>query len=155
MTSRAKRPFTGYHMTAILIGFFGVVIAVNVLMARLAIGSFGGTVVENSYVASQHYNQWLAAAERQEQLGWTATVERLARGNVAVAVRERGAAGEGFSVTAVARHPLGRAPERKLRFEPRGDGSWISLDPLPRGRWTLHLELAKHGDTFKQVIDLP
>ena len=36
MSSSAPRPFTGRHMTTILVAFFAVVIAVNVLMARLA-----------------------------------------------------------------------------------------------------------------------
>ena len=53
------RPFTGYHMTAILVAFFGVVIVVNFVMARYAVATFGGTVVDNSYVASQEFNGWL------------------------------------------------------------------------------------------------
>ncbi|HMP45265.1 MAG TPA: FixH family protein, partial [Sphingopyxis sp.] len=44
---RARRSFTGWHMTAILVGFFGVVMAVNFTMARLAMSTFGGKVVEN------------------------------------------------------------------------------------------------------------
>ncbi len=64
--------FTGRHMAAIMFAFFGVVIAVNVTMATFATRTFGGTVVDNSYVASQKYNGWLAEARRQERLGWTA-----------------------------------------------------------------------------------
>ena len=51
---------TGRHVAAIFIGFFAIVIAVNMLMASYAIGGFGGTVVDNSYVASQKFNGWLA-----------------------------------------------------------------------------------------------
>ena len=36
------RKFTGWHMSAILVGFFAIVISVNLFMARAAIGSFGG-----------------------------------------------------------------------------------------------------------------
>ena len=50
-TGKAVRPFTGRHMAAIMVAFFGVVIAVNVYMARLATSTFTGVVVENSYVA--------------------------------------------------------------------------------------------------------
>ena len=42
------RRFTGYHMTAILLAFFGIVVAVNLVMATLATRTFGGVVVENS-----------------------------------------------------------------------------------------------------------
>ena len=55
-------PFTGRHITMILVAFFGVVIAVNLVMAHYASSTFGGVVVENSYVASQEYNQWLHEA---------------------------------------------------------------------------------------------
>ena len=73
---RIARPFTGKHMAAIMIAFFGVVIAVNVLMARLATSTFGGLVVENSYVASQKFNRWLGEARSEKALGWKATVTR-------------------------------------------------------------------------------
>jgi nitrogen fixation protein FixH len=52
--------FTGRHMAITIVGFFLVVIVVNLAMARMATSTFGGVVVENSYVASQHYNRWLA-----------------------------------------------------------------------------------------------
>jgi len=42
------KPFTGRHMLAVLVGFFGVVIAVNFIMASYATSTFGGVVVENS-----------------------------------------------------------------------------------------------------------
>ena len=51
-----RRGFTGRHMLAAMLGFFGVVIAVNVVMATLAAKTFSGTVVDNSYVASQQRN---------------------------------------------------------------------------------------------------
>ena len=59
-------PLTGKRMTGIFVLFFGVVIAVNVVMACYASSTFGGIVVENSYVASQDFNRWLdeAAAEK-------------------------------------------------------------------------------------------
>ena len=45
--NKARR-FTGWHMTTILVAFFAVVITVNIVMARFALSTFGGTVVENS-----------------------------------------------------------------------------------------------------------
>ncbi|CAN5652759.1 hypothetical protein BH11ACT8_BH11ACT8_25200 [soil metagenome] len=55
-----EHPFTGRHMLAVVFAFFGTVITVNFVMAYLATGTFPGLVVENSYVASQNYNQSLA-----------------------------------------------------------------------------------------------
>ena len=42
------KAFTGRHMAAIMVAFFGVIIAVNFTMARFATATFGGRVVENS-----------------------------------------------------------------------------------------------------------
>ena len=77
-------PFTGRHIAVILVAFFTVVIAVNIYMARSAITTFGGEVVENSYVASQHYNTWLDEAAKEKALGWQAKAKRDADGRVSV-----------------------------------------------------------------------
>lgn len=71
-----KKPFrfTGTHMLACLIAFFGVIIAVNFTMATLASKSWTGLVVKNSYVESQKYNSVLADAARQAQRGWSSTL---------------------------------------------------------------------------------
>ena len=71
-----RKPFTGRHFTLIMVAFFGVVIAINLVMARYASATFGGVVVENSYVASQRFNSWLGKARTQDALGWDATATR-------------------------------------------------------------------------------
>ncbi|NRD90114.1 hypothetical protein C8024_12575 [Sphingopyxis sp. BSNA05] len=65
------KKFTGYHAAAIIVAFFAVVVGVNLFMARFALSTFSGTVVDNSYVASQKYNDWLEQARNQEEHGWT------------------------------------------------------------------------------------
>jgi nitrogen fixation protein FixH len=127
------RRFTGWHMTAIMLLFFGVIITVNMTMAVFATTTFGGKVVENSYVASQKYNDWLAAARAQQQLGWTYKVALAADRRVAVDLSVSDA-----RIEAVARHPLGREAEVALRFAGH-DGRFRSTEPLPAGRWTVHL----------------
>jgi len=57
-------PFTGKHFAVIIVAFFAVVIGVNLFMATQASATFGGVVVENSYVASQEFNKWLDEAEQ-------------------------------------------------------------------------------------------
>ncbi len=99
-----KKAFTGKHMALVFIGGFGVVIAVNLLMASVAVGSFHGTVVDNSYVASQNYNGWLAKAEASRALGWQAVPARRADGRV---VLETIGLPAGAAITAEAERPLG------------------------------------------------
>ena len=145
------RRFTGWHMLATLVGFFGVVIAVNVTMARIALGSFGGVVVENSYVASQEFNGWLDAAATQDALGWQ--VETVWREDGRLALQVTGAP-PAISATASARHPLGRLPTRELVFEQAPSGEYVSTEALPQGRWTLRLSLASGSDEWRREEDL-
>ncbi len=151
MSIEQSRPFTGRHIAVILATFFGVVIAVNLLMARFAIGTFGGTVVDNSYVASQNFNSWLAQARSEAALGWRVVVSRDAEGRVMVVAT--GAQGQPLSdaiVTAVARHPLGRRPEQAMAFAQAGTG-FRSTAPLGAGRWQL-LVIVRHGGQAMRVV---
>ena len=63
------KELTGRHVLVITLAAFGVIIAVNLVMAFLAVGSFPGLEVKNSYVASQQFDRDRLA---QENLGWTA-----------------------------------------------------------------------------------
>jgi nitrogen fixation protein FixH len=148
------RRFTGWHMTAIMVGFFGVVVAVNLTMATLASRTFGGTVVDNSYVASQNFNRWLAEARDQAALGWTATVERRGDDRLGIALASSAGPLEGARVGAVAHHPLGRAPDVALAFVAQGGGLYLSSEPLPAGRWSVRLDIAHRGDEARFVRDL-
>lgn len=143
---KPKGTITGWHATAALVAFFGVVVAVNLVMAMFATSTFGGVVVENSYVASQKYNDWLAAAERQSELGWKITtgVDDERRVTVALTV-------EGANVRGYARHPLGREPDVPLTFVAQ-QGGYRSLKPLPAGRWNVHL-LVKRGNDEARLIE--
>jgi nitrogen fixation protein FixH len=143
--------FTGWHMFAILAAFFGVVIVVNVYMARLATGTFSGEIVTNSYEASQHYNQWLDEAAREKALGWTVDVTRMADGRVSVRIVGKGQTpvpSKGV-LSGEAWHPLGRVADRSVSFVAQADGSYRSFDPLPDGRWNLRLRLEGDGHVWR------
>ena len=145
MTDRRKPgAFTGRHMTAILVAFFAVVIAVNFTMARFAMSTFGGKVVENSYVASQHYNEWLRRAEAQDRLGWDESVSLDSARHVLLTVRKGGRPLAGLGVSATVNHPVGRTAPAALRFEPAAGGVLRSARPLALGRWRLDL-IVRHG----------
>jgi nitrogen fixation protein FixH len=154
MNNAGSKRFTGYHMAAILIGFFGIVIAVNIYMARMAIGTFGGTVVDNSYVASQNYNDWLAEADKQAKLGWVVSANRNSDGKVTLGILDKGPSGIGFTISAKAEHPLGRAPERQLSLISQGEGRYVSHDALPAGRWLLRIEVTRGDQNYRMVTEV-
>lgn len=152
MAPPAPKRFTGWHMFAILVAFFGVVFAVNFLMARLAMKTFGGEVVENSYDASQKFNRWLDEAAREKALGWDATATRAADGKVTIKLK--GAPETGVSLSAVARHVLGRLPDTALTFASTGNGEFVSHETLPNDRWRLRITLSANGHQFRTEEDL-
>lgn len=62
----------GWHVLLIMLGFFGVMFAVNGVFLYHAITSFPGEDVKKSYVQGLHYNDTLAARAAQTERGWTA-----------------------------------------------------------------------------------
>ncbi|MEW6631726.1 MAG: FixH family protein [Pseudomonadota bacterium] len=78
---RNQREFTGGHMLVVIVSFFAVVIGVNVTMATLAEKSWTGLVVENTYVASQQFNEEARKGRAQAALGWTGILN-IASGEV-------------------------------------------------------------------------
>ncbi len=152
---RAKGELTGKHILAIFIAFFGVIIAVNLYMATQAIGTFGGVVVDNSYVASQKYNGWLAEARAQKELGWEEQVIRGSDGTLTVTVTDALKAPlAGASINVLARHPLGRAPELDIAFTEVAPGQYRAATPLPAGRWQVHVTIQQGGRTKNLLLDM-
>ncbi|RIV85970.1 FixH family protein [Aurantiacibacter zhengii] len=151
MAKTSRKQFTGWHMTGILVAFFGSVAAVNFTMASYASSTFGGIVVQNSYVASQEYNGWLEQARESEALGWQAVTTWRPDGRLVVSVD---GAPDYLSATATARHPLGRRPDQTLGFSRIGEGTYLSDEELPEGRWTLRLELSDGVSTWRREDDL-
>ncbi len=150
--NRNARPFTGQRMLLVMLAFFGVVIAVNVTMAVLAARTFGGKVVDNSYVATQRFNGWLEQARSQERLGWSETVRLGGDRHVELELKVRGASLTGATVSADARHPLGGEDDIALVLGEVAPGQYRSNAPLPAGRWQVHIAIAAQG-AEKRLIE--
>jgi len=135
------RRFTGYHMAVILVTFFGVVISVNMVMAVFASRTFGGTVVDNSYVASQQFNRWLAEARKEKALGVEARIELNAQRRLMLTVNPA-LLGPNAVPAGHAEHPLGGMADIPLRFVSIGPGRFQTEGMIPNGRWIVRLSLA-------------
>ncbi len=69
-TGSGQTAINGYHVAAMFVAFFAVIIAANFTMAWFASNSWTGLVVKNSYVASQNYNKKIETAKKQKTMGW-------------------------------------------------------------------------------------
>jgi nitrogen fixation protein FixH len=128
---RAPREFTGRHMLFLIVGFFGVVISVNVGMAVVASTSWTGLVVANSYVASQEFEEKRIAHLEQQAAGWAATFTYAPGVAELTIVDSAGTAVDLGSVTLLVNRPVGGHDDQK-----------VPLDRLPDGRYAAALELA-------------
>jgi nitrogen fixation protein FixH len=139
-----EHPFTGRHMLALVLLFFGTVIAVNIVMAVAATGTFPGLVVENSYVASQHYNETLAEERAREQAGWRADVA-APDGVIAVRIVDRdGQPLRSLAVTVTAGRPSTTQEDRTFDLVADGSG-YRAAEALPEGLWDLAVEARDDG----------
>ena len=140
-------PFTGKHFAVIIVAFFAVVVSVNVYMARAASSTFGGVVVENSYVASQNFNGWLDKAREQAALGWTAKAARSPDGRIIVTTQGTPA---GATVSADIRRPVGKPDHTTFDLTEVGPGQYQSPSPLENGRWIVRLTVEYGGQQWLQ-----
>ncbi len=147
---RRIRAITGQKMAMILVSFFAVVITVNFTMARFATSTFGGVVVENSYVASQQFNGWLKQASADQALGWKGAIARDGDGRASISLADK--AGKPITaakVTAVAEHPLGQRPATALVLHETVPGTYAA--PLADGRWRLRVTVEAEGKAWRTV----
>lgn len=152
MNQGSTSRFTGRRMAAIMVAFFAVIIAVNLTMARLASSTFGGVTVQNSYVASQHFNRWLDEADAERALGWGAVMERRPDGRVELTLS--GVSAGVTSVEATARHPLGRENDQMLQFAATAGQTFVSTSVLPTGRWKLRITVQADGRRWRTEGDI-
>ena len=134
-----RREFTGRDMAKILVAGFGVVVAVNFGMATIAARSFSGTVVDNSYIASQKFNGWLEEARRSGELGWSASIERDEEGFLTVPT---GNVPAGATVSAELRRPIGERDTQTVAFSRTAENLFRSAAPVEEGRWIARLTIA-------------
>lgn len=147
----APGEFTGRHMWFLIVGFFGVVIAVNIGMAVVSSTSWTGLVVANSYVASQEFEEKRLAHEAQLAAGWTSRftyTPGLARLDL---VDGAGRPVDLGPVTLKANRPVGGHDDQTVLLEQSADGSYAAAMTLGTGVWEVLVEAT---DTPKGPYEL-
>jgi nitrogen fixation protein FixH len=134
MTTSVAKPFTGLHMLLIFLGFFGVVIGVNVFMAVQSARTWTGLVVDNSYVASQNFETVRETIAHQLAAGWSLQTD-YADGQISfTALDGTGAPLQLDNVSAFVRRPVGGHDDTTLPMSLQ-DGRYVAAVALPPGVW--------------------
>lgn len=140
-----QKQLTGWHVLAMLIAFFGVIIGVNLLMAYFANSTWSGLVVANGYVASQNFDKDLAKARAQEALGWKVgfdfTEDRI-RLTFADAADKKI---DSLTITGDLERTVTDKEDQKLTFTPMGSGVYSAPAALSPGVWEVEVDARGNG----------
>ena len=134
------RPLTGRGVLVMLVGFFGVIFAVNIYFLVSALKTYTGVVSQEPYRKGLQYNQRIAADERQSQLGWTVGVDVGAEGRAKLTFM--GADNKpvtALTVTATLGRPANDREDRTLTLTETQPGQYEgSGQALGAGGWVLN-----------------
>jgi len=145
------REFTGWHMLALMVGGFGIIVAVNLTLAYNAVATFPGVEARNSYQVSQTFEADRAA---QDALRWE-TAASIRDGALTVTILDQGGAPVQPEIT---RAILGRATNTSQDTTPAfvwNGTSFVAPVEMHEGYWNLRLEiLAEDGTKFRRRFPL-
>lgn len=142
---RKTRELTGKHVLFCLLGFFGVVFAVNAVLVKAATSTFGGVETSSSYKAGLMFEQEVAKAEQQDELQWQ-VAGKLARNKAGEAVLDisaRDAKGTPLTgITARARlaHPADERLDHTIALDRTNAGLFHGGAQAQPGQWELIID---------------
>jgi nitrogen fixation protein FixH len=146
-----KGILTGRKVLAMVLAFFGVIIAVNATLTVLAVETLSGTEVASAYSASLAYKNEISAAQRQNERHWdvTAAARRDASGHVSVSVAARDARGTpigGLALNVRLQRPVDKRFDRDVTLAEISPGTYAAaLDDIVAGQWDLVIEADSGG----------
>ena len=148
---RKTRELTGKHVLFCLLGFFGVVFAVNAVMVKAATSTFGGVETSSSYKAGLMFEREVARAEQQDELHWQVggKIARNKAGETVLDVSARDAQGGPLAgITAQARlaHPADERLDHVIVLDRTNAGLFHGEAPAQAGQWELIVDLYR-GET--------
>lgn len=151
----------GKHVLLMLLGFFGIVIAVNVTFVIVALDSWTGLTSHRSYQEGLTYNAAIRDAEAQRARGWQVEVaferDQTPPGIISMSVSARLAdrAGKALvpsSITLAFRHPINESYDQLVTLSEMADGLYVGQATLPVvGNWDTRLTAhMANGTPFRQ-----
>ncbi len=155
MTGAANvREFTGKHMLAIMLAFFGVVLAANMTMVYFARSSWTGLVVKNSYVASQEFDEKTAEMQAAAALDVHPAIVYSAETLKVTLLTKAGVPVVAQNIKMALGRPSFEAEDHEVQLADKGQGVYEAAHPLAPGQWTgtLSADLAGHGQWSRPIL---
>jgi nitrogen fixation protein FixH len=148
---REPREVTGRMVLASVVAFFAVIVAVNMIMATLAVSTFGGVETKNAYQAGLSFSREIASARAQAARDWHVdaklspwTPEGVTIDVAAQDANRRSISGVEVEVTFI--HPANRRQDVAVKLSPIAAGAYRGRVEVSPGHWDLVVEVAKDGE---------
>lgn len=139
----------GWHVLAGVVGFFAVIVAVDMSFLVMALRTFPGQVSVTPYEDGLLYNRHIARLEAQDRLGWRAFAEAQP-GEVRIELRDQeGRPLRGLAVSGRLERPATEAGRVTLTFVETAPGQYRAPSGRIAGAWDLTAEArAPTGEPF-------
>jgi nitrogen fixation protein FixH len=148
MLQRSSQGITGRHVLVMLLTFFGIIFAVNGVFIYSALSTYSGVVAQEPYRRGLQYNARIAAAAKQDELGWREDT-RLAGQDLTLFLHDaKQAPVAGLDVSGVIGRPSTDRHDIPVALREVQPGQYVAqFDTLDAGAWiiTLNASEAKPG----------
>lgn len=145
-----ERRITGRMVLIALVGFFGFVTLVNIVLVHAAITTFGGVDTPSSYRAGLAFSAEESRAAAQEARDWDISVETEPTANgAAFTFHARDAEGRpitGVEISARLNHPIDERRDVAITVSEVGSGVYSGRAAADPGRWSLEIEISEDDE---------
>lgn len=152
MSAGRPRRLTGRYVLAIIVAFFALIIAVNVVFAWFAIDTHPGVDDADAYRRGLAYNETLDRAARQQALGWRVSIDLVDAGTLVVmAADSAGKPLAGLTAAARLRRPARSDSDRAIDLPELAPGRYAAMVPgIGEGQWDVEATLSTSGgETYR------
>lgn len=138
----------GRHVLAALVAFFGMMFVANAIFVYFAVATFSGGDTSDPYRKGLHYNDTLAAAQRQEERGWRTEVgyDGKTRRLTLSFLDKAMAPIAGLHVAATLGRPATDHEDRRVVFTETSHGVYDATVDVPPGFWVISIDSRRKGD---------
>lgn len=132
----------GSHVLVTFLAFFAIVFLVNGSLIYKAIKTNSGLVANEPYRKGLHYNERIAADERQAQLHWAETTALTRDGTLTVTLQgDNSRPVPGLKLQALVGRPSTNAVDRQIDLKEVAPGRYqASIGPVEAGNWLVAFE---------------
>ncbi|HEX7076523.1 MAG TPA: FixH family protein [Hyphomicrobiaceae bacterium] len=139
---QVRQGLNGRHVLIAVLAFFGTVFLANGIFIYAALSTYTGVVADEPYRKGLRYNDRIAAAERQEQLGWTAETSLDPAAGLTLVLRKAdGGPVSGLRVSGILGRPSTVEYDRQLVLQEVEPGRYVAgVEALSPGAWLVDLK---------------